>query len=130
MAREVLIAPQSQLANCTLKDLDFLGQYKVIVLALHRRGQVLRDKLAAVRLRFGDALLLLGPKAEINRLRDDDDFIVLEMRQDATPHRGKAPWALGIVALVVLLASFGALPIVVSALLGCVAMVLTRCLRA
>ncbi len=127
---EVLLAAPSRLAGRTLKSLNFYWRYKTIVLALHRRGTTLREKLANVRLRSGDALLLLGPKAEIGRLRDDDNFLVLEPRRDVVLDRRKAPIALGIVGLVVALAALNVLPIVATALLGCAAMVLAGCLRA
>ena len=126
---EALLPPQSRLVGRTLRGLDFHWRYKTVVLALHRRGQTLREKLATVRLRVGDALLLLGPRNEIARLRKDDNFVVLEARGDVTLDRRKAPLALGIVALVVVLAALKVLPIVATALLGCVALVLTRCLR-
>jgi di/tricarboxylate transporter len=45
------------------------------------------------------------------------------------PLRHKAPLVLGILAGVVGLAAFNVMPILVSSLLGCLAMVLTRCLR-
>ncbi len=127
---EALLAPQSRLAGRTLKSLDFHWRYKSIVLALHRRGAILREQLANVRLRAGDALLLLGPKAAIARMREDENFLVLEPRRDVVLDRRKAPVALGIVGLVVALAALNVLPIVATALLGCAAMVLTRCLRA
>jgi di/tricarboxylate transporter len=126
---EVLLQPQSRLARHTLKEIDFHWRYKTVVLALHRRGTVLRDKLAKVPLRSGDALLLLGSGPAIARLRDDDNFVVLEPRRDLVLDRRKAPLALGIVGLVVLLAALKVFPIVVTALLGCAAMVLARCLR-
>ena len=62
-------------------------------------------------------------------MRDDDNFMVLEPRRDIVLDRKKAPVALGIVGLVVTLAALNVLPIVATALLGCVAMVVTRCLR-
>jgi di/tricarboxylate transporter len=126
---EALLPPQSRLVGRTLRGLDFHWRYKTVVLALHRRGQTLREKLATARLRVGDALLLLGPRNEIARLRKDDNFVVLEARGDVTLDRRKAPLALGIVALVVALAALKVLPIVATALMGCVALVLTRCLR-
>jgi di/tricarboxylate transporter len=126
---EVLLAPQSRVAGRTLKELDFRRRYGAIVLAIHRRGQVVRSKLAGLRLRTGDALLLLGPKTEIARLRDNDNFVVLELRRDVPLDRRSAPIALGIVAAVVLLAALNVMPIAATALLGCTAMVLTRCLR-
>lgn len=126
---EALIAPRSMLVGRTLRGVDFHWRFKSIVLAMHRRGHVLRDKLAMTRLRAGDALLLLVPKKELVQLRKDESLILLEPRRDVTLNRRKAPLALGIVAAVVLLAALHILPIVASALLGCVAMVLTRCMR-
>jgi len=55
--------------------------------------------------------------------------VLLEPRRDVTLNRRKAPIALIIVALVVVVAAMKILPIVTAALIGCVAMVLTRCLR-
>ena len=51
----------------------------------------MRDKLAGLRLRLGDALLMLGPKEEIARLRRDDNFIVLEERRDVPLQSGRTP---------------------------------------
>jgi di/tricarboxylate transporter len=126
---EALVAPRSLLVGRTLRGIDFHWRFKSIVLAMHRRGHVLRDKLALTRLRPGDALLLLVPKKELVQLRRDESLILLEPRRDVALNRRKAPLALTIVAAVVLVAALKILPIVASALLGCAAMVLTRCLR-
>jgi di/tricarboxylate transporter len=126
---EALVPPRSTLIGRTLRGLDFHWRYKTIVLAIHRRGQVLRNKLVETRLRPGDALLLLGRKKEVEPLRRDANLVLLEPRRDVTLNRRKAPLALIIVALVVLVAALKILPIVAAALIGCVAMVLTRCLR-
>jgi len=126
---EALVAPQSRLTGHTLSESDFYWRYKAIVLAVQRRGQALREKLANVRLRFGDALLLLGPKAEIARMRADDNLIVLEERRDVPLHPGKAPLAIAIIAAVVVLAALNVMPILVTAILGCAAMTLAGCLR-
>ena len=125
---QALIAPQSQLIGRTLKNIFFRHRYNSLVLAIHRRGALLRDKLNAVRLELGDALLVMTPKREIEALRADSDFIVLGEVQEPSLHRRKVPVALAIVAGVVGLAAMGIMPILVSAILGCVAMVLSRCI--
>ncbi len=125
---QALVAPGSELIGLTLKDLDFRNRYKALVLAVQRRGETISDKLNSVSLGLGDALLIQAPEAQIRALRSDEDFIVL----DEVPGAGmqhKAPMVLAILAAVVGLAAFNILPILVSALLGCAAMVLTRCLR-
>lgn len=131
MLVETVVAPTSRLVGQTLKEFNFRRQYNSIVLALQRRGQNIREKLRDLRLRVGDALLVLGPKDEITRLRHADDLIVLEPVNEPSLRRHRAPLALSIVALVVLAASapvFGgrALPILATAVMGCVALVVTR----
>jgi di/tricarboxylate transporter len=124
---QALIAPQSQLIGRTLKNIFFRHRYNSLVLAIHRRGALLRNKLNAVRLELGDALLVMVAKKDIDELRGADDFIILGEVQEPSLHRHKIPVALATVAGVVGLAATGVMPILVSAILGCVVMVLSRC---
>ncbi len=125
---QALVAPESDLIGHNLKELDFRNRYKSLVLAIQRRGETIRDKLNTVRLGLGDALLIQAHEAQIKALRNDENFIVLdEVPGVALKH--KAPLVLAILAAVVGLAAFNVMPILVTALLGCLAMVLTRCLR-
>lgn len=128
---ETLVAPKARLIGKTLADLHFRRVYNVIVLAVQRRGHTIRDQLKRVRLRFGDALLLMGPRTDIAKLRQDDDFVVLEPVDDPSLRRHKGFLALLIVAAVVACASVPIfngrpMPILATAVLGCVAMVATR----
>jgi di/tricarboxylate transporter len=96
------------------------------VLAIQRRGETIRDKLNTVRLGLGDALLIQAPEEQIARLRADESFIVLDEVDEPAMRRHKVPIVLAIIAAVVGLAALDVLPILVSALLGCLALVLTR----
>lgn len=125
---EVMVAPRAHVIGQTLSELDFRYRKNAIVLAIQRRGVALRDKLARVRLRFGDVLLVQAPPAVLDKLRPDEDFIVLEEKEELTYREKKVPIALGIVALVVGLAALEVMPILGTAVLGCVAMLATRCL--
>jgi di/tricarboxylate transporter len=71
---------------------------------------------------------VMGLEEDIARLRADDNFIVLERVDEPTLRRHKVPVALAIFAAVVSLAAMGVMPIVVSAILGCVALVVARCI--
>jgi di/tricarboxylate transporter len=125
---QALVAPGSDLIENTLKDLDFRNRYKALVLAIQRRGEPIRDKLNSISLRLGDALLIQAHEAQIRALRNDKSFIVLD-EVPGVALRHKAPLVLGILGAVVGLAALGVLPILVTAILGCLAMVLTRSLR-
>jgi len=125
---QTLVSPQSQLIGRTLKNIYFRHRYNALALAIHRRGALLREQLNAVRMELGDALLVMVAKKDIDELRSTDDLIILGEVQEPSLHRRKVPIALATVAAVVGLAATGALPILVSAILGCVIMVLSRCI--
>jgi di/tricarboxylate transporter len=124
---EALVAPRSPLVGRTLAETDFRWRYRAIVLALQRRGQVLREKLANLPLQFGDALLLLVQRGDLPKLRANDNLIVLSEVESPPVRGGRALLAVGIVAAVVTVAALNLLPIVVSAVLGALAVALTRC---
>ncbi len=125
---QALVAPGSNLVGQTLKEVDFRSRYEALVLAIQRRGEPIRDKLNSVRFRLGDALLIQAHQDQIQKLRSDENLIVLD-EVPGEPLRHKAPLVIGILVAVVGLAAFNVLPILVTAILGALAMVLTRCLR-
>ena len=125
---QALVAPGSGLIGRTLKEVDFRNRYKALVLAMQRRGETINDKLSSITLSMGDVLLVQAHESEITTLRRSSDFIVLNEVPGAVLRR-KAPLAIGIIVAVVGLAAFNVFPILVTALLGCVAMLVTRVLR-
>ena len=82
-----------------------------------------------VNLRVGDTLLVQATPESIERLGANRDFIVAGVVERPDYRREGVPVAVGIVAAVVVLAAPDVLPIVVAALAGALAMVLTGCLR-
>ncbi|HHX83697.1 MAG TPA: SLC13 family permease, partial [Pseudomonadaceae bacterium] len=98
---EVMIAPRSRLIGSTLAMLDRRWQHRATVLAVHRRGQVLRKQLKDVWLNVGDVLLMLTPETEMQALRKDSDVIVLSERDAERPVGWRAPFALVTMALVI-----------------------------
>ncbi|MFQ1062057.1 SLC13 family permease [Bordetella trematum] len=127
---EVMIAPRSRISGRTLASLGAGWHRNATVLGIHRRGQVLRDKLKEVRLRVGDILLVLTPAAEAADLRGDGNLIVLSEREAEKEMGWRAPFALGTMALVILVSALGWVPISITSLIGAVAMTLAGCLKA
>ena len=125
---QALVAPGSSLIGHTLKELDFRNRYKSLVLAMLRRGETINDKLSSISLSLGDVLLVQAHEADITTLRRDKDFIVLD-EVPGTALRHRAPLVIGILVAVVGLAAFNVFPILVTALLGCVALLVTRVLH-
>lgn len=127
---EVMIAPRSRVIGSTLAMLDRRWQHSATVLAVHRRGEVLRKQLKEVRLNVGDVLLMLTPESEMQALRKDTSVIVLSQRDQDKPMGWRAPFALATMVLVIGISAMGVAPIAITALIGAVAMTLAGCLEA
>lgn len=125
---EVVIPPNSNLRGKTLTDLNFQKRYNAIVIAIRRRNMILHSKMKDVHIRTGDELLLMLPKEESNWLEKNANLIVLKELSELQVNTSKLLTSLGIIVAVVGLAALGILPILHSAIIGCVAMILTKCI--
>ena len=102
----------------------------MLILALHRgaRGALqAKGDIGDVVLRVGDVLLVQGTADDIQALRANAGLLVLAEATEL-PSTKKAPLALVIMAAVVVIAAFKLLPISISALVGALAMLLTKSL--
>jgi di/tricarboxylate transporter len=90
---------------------------------------MLRTRLHELRLEPGDVLLLVGRQDAIDRLRADPDVLLMEWSASEMPLVSKAPIAAAIFAAIVLPAALDLVPIVITALFGVVALVVTGCLN-
>jgi uncharacterized protein with PhoU and TrkA domain len=66
---EVLPTPRSRWLEQSLAELHFRERFRVQVVAVQRGGETITDGLAELRLRFGDTLLVQGPRTAIEVLR-------------------------------------------------------------
>jgi di/tricarboxylate transporter len=127
---EVTLAPRSSLAGKTLREIQFRDRYDLSVLAIWREGHTLREALAEIPLRFGDALLMQGQRARIEMLRKNPNFLVLE---EDTGEPGRMPrraWlAIALTTAAVVLPALGLLPIAESTFAAASLMVLFGCLN-
>ncbi len=125
---EAVIAPGSALVGKTLKEAGFRQMYGGTALAIRHRGEVMRERLATTRLRAGDVLLVEVRRDRMAALQRNPAFLVVSEVGLDEPRQGKLLLALAIVAGTVAAATLGVLPIVGSAILGAILLVLTRCL--
>ena len=125
---ESLVPPRSRYLGRTLGVLNFQQKFGAFVLAVQRRGQILRKRISDVNLREGDSLLFLGKKDQMEELMKSSDLIVTQELGELYFRKNKALTALVILMAMILLISFNVLPILIAALTGVVSMLLTRCL--
>jgi di/tricarboxylate transporter len=72
---EAILSPQTTLEGKTLRQINFREKFGLNVLALWRRGRTFRSDLRDIELRFGDSLLLLGPRDKLRLVGREPDFI-------------------------------------------------------
>ena len=127
---EVSLAPRSSLAGQTLREMRFRDRYNLTVLAIWREGNTLRDALAEIPLRFGDALLMQGNRRPIELLRRDTNFLVLteDFGEGEAPLSPQAWIVLALTAAAVVVPALGLLPIAETTFAAAVLMVLLGCL--
>jgi di/tricarboxylate transporter len=125
---ETLVPPRSPLNGRTLQNSDFAKKYRCIVLALQRRGKILRERIADISLDSGDTLLLQCDKKDVSRLLSSEDLIVTNELTELHLRKDRAFFALFFLALVIVLAAFNVVPLLTAALIGAIGMILGRCL--
>jgi di/tricarboxylate transporter len=126
---EAMIKPASRMIGQTLELTNFPARSQCTVLGIQRRARMLRTRLHELRLEPGDVLLLVGRQNAMERLRGDPDVLLMEWSASEMPLVAKAPVAVAIFAMVVLPAALDLVPIVITALLGVFALVVTGCLN-
>lgn len=126
---EVMILSNSRLIGSTLKDLRFRQRYNATVLAVRRGAETLKGRLGKIPLRFGDLLLVQGPKQSFLGLQTTRELLVLEEKDVESLRRDKAWIALAITLGVIVVAALDWAPILVTSLAGVILMVITGCLK-
>lgn len=125
---EAVVAPHATFDGESLQEINFREKYGTTVLAIRHQGKLLREKISDTKLKGGDTLLIEANKGRIASLKLDKDFIIVSETETVKFRRDKVVIALLIVAGVILTASLGFLPIVVSSVVGAILLVLFRCL--
>lgn len=125
---EVILSPHSMLSGQTLMEISFREKFGLTVLAVWRKGKVIRTGLRDLELQLGDALLLFGSWKKLEVLGREPDFVVLTENMQEVAREEKSKTALGIMAAVLLPVIMGWVPIYIAVVIGAAFMVLTKCL--
>ncbi len=123
---EIAVTSGSLLDNRKLVEVGFENRFKLLPVALHHAGSQVAD-IANTKLSVGDVLLVQGESENIEALKRSAEVMVLDGITDL-PVQKKARLALAIMGAVVAAAAIGLAPISVAAIVGVLAMLLTRCL--
>jgi di/tricarboxylate transporter len=127
---EGVVAPHASIVGKTLGEINFRQRFRMVVVAVHRKGTNQRERLASLRLHEGDTLLMMGSTKAIDSLATSDEIIILDRpRVAARSVRTKMPIAIGTAVGIVAMASFNIVPIVAAVSLGVAILLLSGCMK-
>lgn len=126
---ELVITEESELINQTLAARDFRQRYNCVVLAVHRNGKNITERLATTELDHGDTLLVLTPRNNLRSLQDSHNFVLTDSA-DSMPAPGlrssaSATWAI-LLAVVLSVTIIPGVPMHIASLVGAVAILWLR----
>jgi len=126
---EVTLSPNTTWTGKNIDDLDLQERFDATVLALRHQGECIRDDMDKVKLAEGDSLLISINEDHVPTIIRDPNFLVVSKKELPKYKTDKIIIAVSILAAVVLTAALNVFPIVVSALLGSILMIITGCLN-
>lgn len=125
---EAVISPQHPMIGQTIREGGFRTRYSAAVIAVHRGGERLNQRLGDVRLRAGDTLLLDTHPRFVALQRNRQDFILVSAVAGSETARHERAWvALGFLVVMVLLTTLTPMRLVTAALLAAGGMIITGC---
>ena len=126
---ELMIPPQSSLVGKKLLESSLHGEHETYIIAVKRINiHYTKQKIRELRLRVGDILLVQCHQDELERLRKNPDFIIIEDVHHEIVMKKKAPVAAIIFLTLITAATTGLADIMVCAVTGAFLMILTGCL--
>lgn len=125
---EAIVAHNSALSGKTLRSVRFRDTYGANALAMRHRGRLIRRALADTPLKPGDALLMEVGEENYDWLKSHEDFVIVSDVDIPVYRKRKIIPALLIVLGVIITSAAGVVPIMTAAIVGCILMVLLRCI--
>jgi di/tricarboxylate transporter len=128
---EAVISPSSPLVGDAVRDADFRALYDAAIVAVHRNGARLTNKVGDIRLRAGDTLLLQTGAQFTKSFRNKPDFYLVSDVEDSHQVRYDHSRLAAFIFLVMIAAFVsGRVDIMLAGFLAAGAMVATGCISA
>jgi di/tricarboxylate transporter len=124
---EAVLASESASIGRTVDEVNFPDRYGAAVVAIHRPNERVRRRVGSTKLRRGDTLLFVAERGFRQTWGPHRDFLVVNRFGGPPPTSTKyGPWALLVLAAVVVLAAFGVYDIATAALGGALVLVAAK----
>jgi len=125
---ELVIGPSHRSVGKSLPSLPFLSRIPARVLGLSRPSHLAGPRLSEARIRHGDSLLVQTDDLSVRILQENADLVHLQEPESRAYRRRRAPVAILTLAIIIVAATLGVMPIAALAMLGVAAVLLTNCI--
>ena len=125
---ELVIGPSHRSVGKSLPSLPFLSRIPARVLGLSRPSHLAGPRLSEARIRHGDSLLVQTDDLSVRILQENADLVHLQEPESRAYRRRRAPVAILTLAIIIIAATLGVMPIAALAMLGVAAVLLTNCI--
>ncbi|WP_109354379.1 SLC13 family permease [Sphingorhabdus sp. EL138] len=125
---ELVIGPSHRSVGKSLPSLPFLSRVPARVLGLSRPRHIAGPTLSDARIRHGDSLLVQTDDISISTLQENADLVHLQEPEARSYRRRRAPVAILTLAIIIVAAALGVMPIAALAMLGVAVVLLTKCI--
>jgi di/tricarboxylate transporter len=89
LVSDLVIRDESSLDGQTLANSDFRQRYNCVVLAVHRNGVNITDRISDLPLETGDTLLVITPRNNLETLESTRDFVMTDAPEEPTREEGR-----------------------------------------
>jgi di/tricarboxylate transporter len=128
---EAVVSTTSPLIGETIRDADFRATYGAAVVAVHRGGSRVKQKVGDIRLEPGDTLLLQTQPHFARAHRNNPAFYLVSDVEQYRPARQHRAWiSLFLFAVLLVLMTTDLIPIAVATALIAGALIATGCISA
>jgi len=125
---EAVVSHRCPLIGQTIRDGRFRSVYNAVVIAVARSGERINKKIGDIVLQAGDTLLVEAHPSFADQQRNSHHFYLVSRVEGSDPVRHERAFlALGILAAMIVAASFNWLSMLQAGMLASGAMLLTRC---
>ncbi len=127
---EALVTVNSEMENHSLRAYNFRFRFEgATVLAVRQRNEILHTKVGRVKLKAGDVLLISANDDQVPLLRKSDDLLLISETTHKRFNLLNAVAIISIIAGIVIFAALGIAPIVLTATVGVVCLVIFKFIK-
>lgn len=126
---EIVLSATSPLINRTARECNFRDLYGVAIISISREGSRIPGKVGDIMFRPGDTLLVEAGPTFLDKHKYSRDFLLVSALKDsAPPDFRRAPLALAILILMIVVATLEWVPLFEASFIAAGLMVATGCL--